>query len=83
MPLSGRERGHLVQFLAVPLGVETCGPVIHDRDASAFVAVQHPGEDGTWDAQLSFFPDYVSAGDRPDKGDWRGPRPSVVQVTRR
>jgi len=83
VPLSGRERGHLVQFLAVPLGVETCGPLIHDRDASVFVAVQHPGEDGTWDAQLSFFPDYVSAGDRPDKGDWRGPRPSVVQVTRR
>ena len=83
VPLSGRERGHLVQFLAVPLGAETCGPVIHDRDASVFVAVQHPGEEGTWDAQLSYFPDYVKTGERPDKGDWRGPRPSVVQVTRR
>ena len=28
-------------------------------------------------------PDYVGAGKRPDRGHWRGPRPSVVQVTRR
>ena len=27
-------------------GAETCGPVIHDRDGSVFVAVQHPGEEG-------------------------------------
>ena len=60
VPLTGRERGHVEQFLAVPEGAETCGPVIHDRDGSVFVAVQHPGEDGTWDAQASFFPDYVA-----------------------
>ena len=83
VPLTGRERGHVEQFLAVPEGAETCGPVIHDRDGSVFVAVQHPGEDGTWDAQQSFFPDYVAAGERPRRGEWRGPRPSVVQVTRK
>ena len=83
VPLTGRERGHVEQFLAVPEGAETCGPVIHDRDSSVFVAVQHPGEDGTWDAQQSFFPDYVAAGERPRRGEWRGPRPSVVQVTRK
>ena len=80
VPLAGKERGHLVQFLAVPVEAETCGPVIHDQDGSVFVAVQHPGEDGTWAEQHSYFPDYVSAGERPRRGEWRGPRPSVVQV---
>ena len=83
VPLTGRERGHVQQFLAVPEGAETCGPVIQDKDGSVFVAVQHPGEEGTWDAQQSFFPDYVGAGERPRRGEWRGPRPSVVQVTKR
>ena len=73
----------MVQFLAVPNQAETCGPVIHDRDGSVFVAVQHPGEDGTWDDQVSYFPDYVPADARPARGDWRGPRPSVAQITRR
>ena len=45
--VDGAERGRVQQFLAVPAGAETCGPVIHDRDGSVFVAVQHPGEDGT------------------------------------
>jgi secreted PhoX family phosphatase len=72
-----------VQFLAVPNGAECTGPVVHDQDGSVFVAVQHPGEDGTWEKQESFFPDYVSAGETRRRGEWRGPRPSVVQVTRR
>jgi secreted PhoX family phosphatase len=71
-----------VQFLAVPYQAETCGPVIDDRDGSVFVAVQHPGEEGSWDEQLSYFPDYVPARVRPRHGAWRGPRPSVIQVTR-
>ncbi len=83
VPLEGRERGHVQQFLAVPVEAETCGPVIHDRDGSVFVAVQHPGEDGNWAEQRSYFPDYVPTGMRPEPGDWRGPRPTVVQVTKR
>lgn len=83
VPLEGAERGHLVQFLAVPTGAETCGPVIRDEDGSVFVAVQHPGEDGTWAAQKSYFPDYVAPGSTPRRGQWRGPRPSIVQVTQR
>jgi secreted PhoX family phosphatase len=81
VPTEGRNRGALVQFLAVPVDAETCGAVIHDRDGSVFVAVQHPGEDGAWGAQNSYFPDYVAEGQRPERGDWRGPRPSVIQVT--
>ena len=81
--VEGADRGKVEQFLAVPVGAETCGPVIHDRDESVFVAVQHPGEDGSWQEQDSFFPDYVPEGTQPRRGQWRGPRPSVIQVTRR
>ena len=42
--VEGSERGHLKQFLTVPLGAETCGPFITGDDRSVFVAVQHPGE---------------------------------------
>ncbi|MFP5282282.1 MAG: PhoX family protein [Actinomycetes bacterium] len=83
VPVRGPQRGRVEQFLAVPTQAETCGPVIHDRDGSVFVNVQHPGEDGSWEEQASFFPDYVPAGEQPGRGQWRGPRPSVVQVTRR
>jgi secreted PhoX family phosphatase len=80
--LEGPERGHLVQFLALPYQAETCGPVIHDRDESLFVCVQHPGENGSWQEQLSYFPDYVQPDVGAPAGAWRGPRPSVIQVTR-
>ncbi|WP_199509428.1 PhoX family protein [Nucisporomicrobium flavum] len=42
--IEGPERGHLKQFLTVPLGAETCGPFITADDRSVFTAVQHPGE---------------------------------------
>ncbi|MEV6963002.1 PhoX family protein [Streptomyces sp. NPDC051207] len=38
----GPRRGELKQFLTVPAGAETCGPIIQDR--RVVVAVQHPGE---------------------------------------
>ena len=82
VPVEGPERGHVQQFLAVPAGAETCGPVVHDRDGSVFVAVQHPGEDGSWEAPQSRFPDFVPAGAASPAGSFAGPRPTVVQVTR-
>ncbi|WP_461172186.1 PhoX family phosphatase [Arthrobacter sp. Z1-9] len=80
--LDGAERGKVEQFLAVPRDGETCGPIIHDEERTVFVAVQHPGEDGSFDAQVSFFPDYVAAGTTPTRGQARAPRPSVIQVFR-
>jgi uncharacterized protein len=80
--VDGPERGRVEQFLAVPRDAETCGPIIHDDERTVFVSVQHPGEDGSFDAQLSFFPDYVAAGAKPGPGQVRAPRPSVVQVFR-
>ena len=82
VPVAGPERGRVQQFLAVPAGAETCGPVIHDRDGSVFVAVQHPGEEGSWATPQSRFPDFVPAGAAAPDGDFAGPRPTVVQVTR-
>ena len=79
--LDGAERGRVQQFLAVPRDAETCGPVIHDRDNSVFVNVQHPGEDGTWGAHTSSFPDFLSPTGPVQVGDKvAAPRPCVVQV---
>ncbi len=80
--LDGPERGRVEQFLAVPRDAETCGPIVHDEERHVFVAVQHPGEDGSFEAQNSAFPDYVAAGSAPKPGQARVPRPSVVQVFR-
>jgi len=80
--LDGADRGKVEQFLAVPRDAETCGPVIHDDERTVFVAVQHPGEEGTFAEQHSYFPDYVPAGATPKPGQVRAPRPSVVQVFR-
>jgi secreted PhoX family phosphatase len=80
--LDGAKRGKVEQFLAVPRDAETCGPIIHDEERTVFVAVQHPGEDGTFEKQVSFFPDYVAEGTTPAPGQARAPRPSVIQVFR-
>ena len=82
VPVAGPVRGRVQQFLAVPAGAETCGPVIHDREGSVFVAVQHPGEDGSWAAPQSRFPDYVPVGSAAGAGAFAGPRPAVIQVRR-
>lgn len=69
----GDRRGELKQFLTVPKGAETCGPIIQDR--RVLVAVQHPGElDGaTVENPLSTWPD----------GPGSYVRPAVVAVWRK
>ncbi|MEU3601622.1 PhoX family protein [Streptomyces sp. NPDC006798] len=68
----GDRRGELKQFLTVPKGAETCGPVIQER--RVLVAVQHPGEiDGaSVEHPASAWPD----------GPGRLVRPAVVAVWR-
>jgi len=44
VPLTGRHRGRVRQFLTVPVGAETCGPLISRDGRTVFAAVQHPGE---------------------------------------
>ena len=53
--------------------------MVRDDDGMVYVAVQHPGENGTWAQQHSYFPDYVAPGTLAG-GRWGGPRPSVIQV---
>lgn len=68
--LSGPNRGETKQFLTVPLGAETCGPVVTDDLVT--VCVQHPGEhdDNTIDNPRSRWPE----------GGNGTARPSVVAV---
>ena len=68
--LDGPNRGETKQFLTVPLGAETCGPVITDDLVT--VCVQHPGEhdDNSVDNPLSRWPE----------GGNGTARPSVVAV---
>lgn len=74
--LDGASRGKVEQFLSLPRDAETCGPIVHDRDQHVFVAVQHPGEDGTFEAPNSLFPDYGSTA----AGAVAAPRPTIVQI---
>ncbi|AZZ50002.1 PhoX family phosphatase [Rathayibacter rathayi] len=74
--LDGASRGKVEQFLSVPRDAETCGPIVHDLDQHVFVAVQHPGEEGTFEAPHSLFPDYGSTA----AGAVAAPRPTIVQI---
>ncbi|HEX4977783.1 MAG TPA: PhoX family phosphatase [Nocardioides sp.] len=58
VPVTGPERGRVLQFLTVPVGAETCGPLIGADGRSVWVAVQHPGEvDGaTFERPASTWP---------------------------
>ncbi|GAB3015050.1 PhoX family protein [Streptomyces pseudoechinosporeus] len=69
----GDRRGELKQFLTMPNGAETCGPIVQER--RVLVAVQHPGEiDGaTVEEPASTWPD----------GPGTYVRPSVVAVYRK
>ena len=68
--VEGKYRGQVKQFLTVPNGAETCGPVIARE--RVMVCVQHPGEiDGaTFENPASQWPN----------GPGSVPRPSVVAV---
>jgi secreted PhoX family phosphatase len=69
VPVEGPERGHVKQFLSVPVGAETCGPVVTDH--LVLVAVQHPGENAASSANpTSHWPD----------GGTSQPRPAIVSV---
>ncbi|GAA3534242.1 PhoX family phosphatase [Amycolatopsis ultiminotia] len=69
VPVTGPERGQVKQFLSVPVGAETCGPVVTDH--LVLVAVQHPGENADSSANpTSHWPD----------GGSTQPRPAIVSV---
>lgn len=74
--LEGPNRGETKQFLTVPMGAETCGPVITDDFVT--VCVQHPGEndENSVDSPASRWPEGGNGTARPSvvavwKGDGR------------
>ncbi|MBU7597528.1 PhoX family phosphatase [Streptomyces sp. P38-E01] len=70
---AGERRGEVKQFLTVPKGAETCGPIV--QEDRVLVAVQHPGEldDASAEKPGSQWPD----------GPGKINRPSVVAVWRK
>jgi uncharacterized protein len=54
--VEGPERGTLKPFLQVPIGAETCGPTITPDGETFFLAIQHPGEGGTYQNPTSRWP---------------------------
>lgn len=63
--LDGPGRGETRQFLTVPIGAETCGPIVLDDLVT--VSVQHPGEhdDNSIDDPLSSWPEGGNGTARP------------------
>ena len=80
----GDLRGHSKLFFRCPVGGELCGPYFADGSRTLFLAVQHPGTDGTKDLKGferdSTFEDPATRW--PDFDPAMPPRPSVVVVTR-
>jgi len=84
METEGDLRGHSKLFFRCPIGGEMCGPYFTADNETLFLAVQHPGTDGTNDF-LGFERDSVfedPATRWPDFDDKLPPRPSVVVVTK-
>ncbi|MEM8793679.1 MAG: PhoX family phosphatase [Pseudomonadota bacterium] len=80
----GSLRGHSKLFFRCPIGGELCGPYFAEGDTTLFLAVQHPGTDGTKDfkgfERASTFEDPATRW--PDFKEGMPPRPSVVVVTK-
>ncbi|QBF32606.1 PhoX family phosphatase [Thalassococcus sp. S3] len=80
----GDLRGHSKLFFRCPVGGELCGPYFTEDSETLFLAVQHPGTDGTKDfagfERDSTFEDPATRW--PDFDPNMPPRPSVVVVTK-
>jgi uncharacterized protein len=70
VPVSGSERGRVMQFFAAVPGAEVCGPAFTPDNTTLFVAIQHPGEGSTLKDPLTRWPD----------GGTNPPRPTVVAI---
>jgi secreted PhoX family phosphatase len=80
----GEARATSKLFFRAPVGAEICGPCFTQDGETLFLAVQHPGTDGTMDLagfeRASTFEDPATRW--PDFDPALPPRPSVVVVTK-
>lgn len=80
----GSLRGTSKLFFRCPVGGEMCGPYFHDNGETLWVAVQHPGTEGTKHIKgferASTFEDPATRW--PDFDSKIPPRPSVVVITK-
>ncbi|MEW9918509.1 PhoX family phosphatase [Marimonas sp. MJW-29] len=80
----GAGRGTSKLFFRCPIGGELCGPYFTEDQETLFLAVQHPGTDGTKDfkgfERDSVFEDPATRW--PDFDPNMPPRPSVLVVTK-
>lgn len=81
----GDLRAHSKLFFRCPVGAELCGPCFAPDDETLFVAVQHPGTDGT-----KHFPGFNRASTFedpatrwPDFTPGMPPRPSVLAIRKK
>jgi uncharacterized protein len=81
----GPKRGKSQLFFRCPIGAELCGPYFTPDQETLFVAVQHPGTDGTKSyerfGRASTFEDPATRW--PDFNDRMPPRPSVLAITKK
>ena len=81
----GALRGASKLFFRAPVGAEVCGPYFTPDDETLFLAVQHPGSDGTKDyppfARASSFEDPATRW--PDFDPALPPRPSVLSIRKK
>ncbi len=69
IPTAGSERGNVQQFFSTVTGSEVCGPEFTPDNTTLFLAIQHPGEGGTFEKPVSAWPDRQGL-----------PRPSVITI---
>ncbi|MEG6509339.1 PhoX family phosphatase [Methyloligella sp. 2.7D] len=85
METEGDGRSTAKLFFRCPVGAEMCGPCFAPDQETAFVAVQHPGTDGTDKypgfERASTFEDPATRW--PDFDPAMPPRPSVVAITKK
>lgn len=85
MAPEGENRATSKMFFRCPVGAELCGPYFAPDQETLFVAVQHPGTDGTQDydrfGRASTFEDPATRW--PDFDERMPPRPSVIVITRK
>ncbi|MEM7508638.1 MAG: PhoX family phosphatase [Pseudomonadota bacterium] len=81
----GALRGTSKLFFRCPIGGELCGPYFAEEGQTLFLAVQHPGTDGTKDykgfERNSTFEDPATRW--PDFAEGIPPRPSVLVVSKK